>query len=85
MILVDEPEMLDIRNIPEHIKQPLIKKLKNYNFKDEVFSKAVNYVITRLRQRSNPELFKQFIDHTKTIDKIRNQDFRKLIPEFKDV
>ena len=61
------------------------KKLKNNNFKDEVFSKAVNYVITRLRQRSNPELFKQFIDHTKTIDKIRNQDFRKLIPEFKDV
>jgi len=85
MILVDEPEMLDIRNIPEHIKQPLIEKLKNHDFKDEVFSKAVNYIITRLRQRSNPELFKQFIDHTKTMDNIRNQDFRKLIPEFKDV
>ena len=35
------------------------------------------------KKESNPEFFQRFITVTKDLDKVRNQDFLKLNPEFK--
>ena len=35
------------------------------------------------KKEGNPEIFNRFITVTKDLDKVRNQDFLKLNPEFK--
>jgi hypothetical protein len=71
--MVADPKIYNIKVLPQHIKDQIVKKLSRYN-------------LTNVLQYMNSEdLSDQFTDAgvmTNRLDQLRNQDFKVVFPDF---
>jgi len=72
-LLVD-PAHLDIKNMPDSIKQKVISKLQDADdFKE---------LVSVMQQPADPSRWEQFLQITEQLDLLRNENFSKTFPEF---
>lgn len=74
--VLDRPEYLNIRVLPEHLKEEVALRLSRYT--EERIQGVVDYMMAE--DWSNK--YDEFIQFTKRIDESRGQNISKLIPEF---
>jgi organic radical activating enzyme len=82
-----------IRVLPDNIKKEIIEHYnkKKHKFKDfgqdidqratEILDSITNYMLAK----DETEHLNSFIDFTKTLDKLRNQDITSIVPEYKEL
>jgi MoaA/NifB/PqqE/SkfB family radical SAM enzyme len=72
--LLIDPAHLDIKNMPEPIKQKVISKLGDADdFKE---------LVSVMQQPADPGRWTQFLQITEQLDSLRNESFSKTFPEF---
>ena len=71
--LVETPKHYNIQSLPLKIKNRISEKLNRFNFKN-----VVNYMY----ESDTSDNFETFIKLTNELDRIRNQSFGKVFPEF---
>ena len=85
------PELYDIKNLPEHHRKNIIKKYKFHidwleknNGHDCIaeYQKVISYLESSTYEFS---LLEDFVNHTEKLDKIRNENFYEIYPEFEDL
>jgi len=85
--ILSSPSFYNIQHLPDHMKQELIeiwtKHLKWLKIKkNSPVHHTVNATIKwMLSGKHNPEELIKMCDHTKRIDKLRNEDTRSVFPE----
>ena len=89
--LLTEPHAYDIRNLPKHHKDRLTKlynehiswleTLKSSALSINEFKKVIKY----LKEDGDTEKLKEFIDYNVKLDKIREESFFDIYPEFSDL
>jgi hypothetical protein len=68
------PEYLFIKNMPDHVKSAVVKKLSlDPEFDD---------LISVIQQPSDLTQWQKFLRFTQGLDQIRNESFRSTFPEF---
>ncbi len=82
------PNYYALETLPNELKQLATEKITKYGKQLEKdhgipFSGWEGLLDIMNKKEGNPEQFKKFITVTKDLDKLRNQDFLKLNPEFK--
>jgi sulfatase maturation enzyme AslB (radical SAM superfamily) len=82
------PNYYALETLPADLKKLATEKITNYGKQLEKdhgipFSGWESLLDIMNKNEGNPEQFKKFIKVTKDLDKLRNQDFLKLNPEFK--
>lgn len=82
------PTYYALETLPSDLKQLATDKITKYGKQLEKehgipFSGWESLLDIMNKNEGNPELFKRFIKITKNLDKIRNQNFLKINPEFK--
>ena len=75
--LLINPSYLYIRNIPDKFKQPIVDKLSS----DSEYTDLIQI----LKQPSNSSDWESFIEVTKGLDLIRNEEFASIFPEFNNI
>lgn len=81
------PLFLTVATLPEKTKR--IHELKKYKSQNEErfpndFSEIIDMIIERLENDTQKPLTDTFVQYTKDLDKIRNQDFQTAIPKLFD-
>lgn len=74
-LLVD-PAYLFVKNMPDHVKQHVIKKLSADSEYDDI--------INVIQQPTDEKEWKKFLEITHALDQIRGENFEKTFPEFAD-
>jgi len=82
-----QPDIYSIHNIPEDIKAIATEKINNYskqcfekfNIPTSGWDALVNLMNS---QQCSMDIFAKFVETTKKLDKIRNQNFCRVQPEF---
>jgi hypothetical protein len=77
-----------LETLPKELKELATEKITKYGRSMEnkygiPFSGWESLLDIMNKKEGNPEFFNRFITVTKDLDKVRNQDFLKLNPEFK--
>jgi organic radical activating enzyme len=72
-LLVNPPHLF-IKNMPEHVKLAVIKKLGQ----DEDFQELISVI----QQPAEMQYWSQFLEITQGLDNIRNENFNDTFPEF---
>lgn len=72
--LLVNPDHLFIKNLPDSVKQQIIKKLSS----DSGFEEIINV----LTQPRDPAAWEKFIKVRDALDTIRNENFQQVFPEF---
>jgi hypothetical protein len=67
------PDHLFIKNLPDHVKQQIIKKLEP----DSEFEEIINV----LSQARDSSAWTKFIQVRDALDTIRNENFQRVFPE----
>ena len=90
--LLEEPKSYDIRNLPEYHKERIKEKYNNHikwlQSLDEDVSKCINEfkkAINFLSTKGDIEKLKEFLTYNVQLDKIRNEKFFNIYPEFSDL
>jgi len=85
--ILSNPSFYNIQHLPDHMKEELIeiwtKHLKWLHIKkDSPVHHTVNAAINWMRSgKHNPEELIKMCEHTKRLDKLRNEDTRAVFPE----
>ena len=90
--LLEEPNSYDIRNLPEHHIERIKQKYNNHiewlmsldgdtSKSINEFKKAINF----LNSEGDIEKLKEFLTYNVKLDKIRNEKFFNIYPEFSDL
>jgi len=85
--ILSNPSFYNVQHLPDHMKEELIeiwtKHLKWLHIKkDSPVHHTVNAAINWMRNgKHNPEELRQMCQHTKRLDKLRNEDTRAVFPE----
>ena len=87
------PQNLNIRMLPPHIKQEIIdlfeaKKPEFLVYGDSIYNNAVSILDSVSKYMMNGDLSHQlesFISETSKLDKIRNQSILNIVPEYKEL
>ena len=82
------PMYYALETLPKELKELATEKITKYGRSMEAkygipFSGWESLLDIMNKKEGNPEFFQRFITVTKDLDKVRNQDFLKLNPEFK--
>lgn len=82
------PDIYSITNIPEDLKAIATEKIREYSVKcleeNGIPTSGWESLINIMNsQPCDMEVFKRFVDTTKKLDKMRNQNFIEIVPEFK--
>ena len=92
--ILDQPQHLRISNLPQHHKKTLKELYENHinwmstNYEDELTTspiKEFRKLITFLEKDPYPNWEKEFFLKEIEVDKIRNEDFFTVFPEYKDL
>lgn len=75
--LLVEPAYLFIKNMPDSVKTAVIDKLSS----DAEFADLINVI----QQPADMQEWKKFLEVTKALDSIRNENFAKTFPEFYEI
>ncbi len=76
--ILNHPYCLNIRTLPDLLKEKVI-----FNLSPLSFIISVDEVIKYLNQESlYNKYYKEFLDYTKTLDRLREESFEKIAPEF---
>jgi molybdenum cofactor biosynthesis enzyme MoaA len=76
--ILNHPRSMNIRVLPAELKKLAEEKLQSY-----LDLPKVKQTIKYMNDKDDSEFLKEFFDYTITLDEMRNQDFFKLVPEFK--
>ena len=74
--MVTSPAYLSIQNMVPELKLIALKKIEKYNYRN-LFSLKLSLS----DQEYNPNEWNTFIDFTNDLDKLRNTDIKKIVPE----
>jgi len=75
--LLIKPDHLFIKNMPDHVKSAVIKKLGS----DEDFQELISVI----QQPAELEYWDQFLEITQGLDQIRKENFKATFPEFSNI
>jgi MoaA/NifB/PqqE/SkfB family radical SAM enzyme len=76
------PSYLQIENYPdEEYKQKLANDVENYSFRSNLNEGKKLALINKLRTKHNPVQYEQFLRYINTLDSIRNQSFKSIMPK----
>ncbi len=88
------PDFLDIIHLPDNIKIEALARLEEFKMSSQTYAKktdksfflrnGVDSTITRLEKsmgQENPEMIKDFIRYSRTLDQERRQSMRDCLPE----
>lgn len=76
--ILNHPYCLNIRTLPDSLKEKVTSNLSSLS---SIVS--VNEVIKYLNKESlYDKYYQEFLDYTKTLDRVRGENFKKIIPEF---
>ncbi len=88
------PDFLDIVHLPDNIKHEAIARLEDFKMSSQVYrsqqeksffmKNGIDSTIKRLQMslgQENPQMIRDFLSYTKTLDEERRQDMRASLPE----
>lgn len=97
-IWIDNPSFLSVNSLPTNIKLQALEKIRTYLKNNESFYKKSKFhefnlekfqilqsCLARVNMNTNPEDTSLFVDYTKKLDQLRQQDFLSLQPEMREV
>lgn len=76
--ILNHPEELNIRVLPNELKEQVAKTLSNYTYIDKVQG-----VIDYMNSKDESHKLEKFFHYTKQLDTSRNQNLFDILPEFK--